>query len=106
MKDKDEKFLIEKLGLHASKWRDIGTALRFLPSELDSIGTVPKLTDEQRLGELLHKFVKWPTTAHPQAPTMEMLRDSLQSETVGEGPFAKDLFDARIGLPSQHDGAY
>ena len=101
VEEKDEKFLVENLTRHAPKWRDIGAALRFLASELDSIETIPELTDEQRLEELLHRFVRWPTTAHPHAPTMEMFK---QGEMVRLG--ISNIYDYRDRLPSQLDCTY
>ena len=104
MRDKDVGFLMGHLCQHSYKWEVIGTALHFLPGELENIRHSPRVTTLQlRLKEVLCQWVQWPTTAHSQTPTMEMLRDALCSDLVGLGAVASQLYDARNYLPSQLD---
>ena len=102
MRDKDVGFLMGYLCQHSYKWKDIGTALHFLPGELENIKhNHPDV--QQRLNAVLCQWVQWPTTAHSQTPTMEILRDALRSDLVGLGAVANKLYDARDYLPSQLD---
>ena len=102
MRDRDVGFLMGYLCQYSYKWEDIGTSLHFLPGELENIRHSPQvITPQQRLNSVLCQWVQWPTTAHPQTPTMEMLRDALRSDLVGLGAVANKLYDARDYLPSQ-----
>ena len=104
MRDKDVGFLMGYLCQHSYKWEVIGTALHFLPSELENIRHSPQATTlKLRLKEVLCQWVQWPTTAHSQTPTMEMLCDALRSDLVGLGAVANQLYDTRNYLPSQLD---
>ena len=104
VRDKDVGFLMGYLCRHSSKWEDIGTALHFLPGELENIRHSPQAATLQlRLKKVLCKWVQWPTTAHSQTPTMEMLHDALRSDLVGLGAMANQLYDARNYLPSRLD---
>ena len=98
--DKDVVYLMSYLCHHSHKWEDIGTALHFLPGELKNIYRDHREV-QQCLKEVLCQWVQWPTTAHSQTPTMEMLRDALLSNLVGMGAVANKLYDARNQLPSQ-----
>ena len=101
MKDKDVSFLMNVLSQHSYKWDVIGAALHFIPGELENIRHSPQvITPQQRLNAVLCQWVQWPTTAHPQTPTMEILRDALRSDLVGLGAVANKLYDARNQLPS------
>lgn len=84
---------------YASRWDDIGTALMFLPAELDNIrhGTQGL---QQHLKELLAQWSHWPTTSHPDVPTVEKLCDALRSNLVGLGDVANELEENL--LPSIH----
>ena len=102
MRDKDVGFLMGHLYQHSYKWDVIGTALQFFPGELENIRHSPQvITPQQRLNAVLCQWIQWPTTAHSQIPTMEMLRDALRSDLVGLGAAANQLYDARDYLPSQ-----
>ena len=94
MKDKDVGFLMDSLCQHSHRWKDIGTALHFLPGKLENINRNHQDV-QQCLNAVLCQWVQWPTTAHPQIPTMEMLRDALRSDLVGLGAVANQLYDAR-----------
>ena len=100
--DKDVGFLMGYLCQHSSEWGDIGTALHFLPGELKNIRHNHQEV-QQCLKEVFCQWVQWPTTAHPQTPTIEMLRDALRSDLVGLGAVANKLYDARNYLPSRLD---
>ena len=102
VKDMDVSYLMGCLSQHLHKWEVIGTALHFLPGELENIRHSPQvITPQQRLNAVLYQWVQWPTTAHSQTPTMEKLRDALRSDLVGLGAVANQLYDARNQLPSQ-----
>ena len=104
LRDKDVVYLMGYLCQYSYKWEVIGTALHFLPGELENIRHSPQvITPQQRLNAVLCQWVQWPTTAHSQTPTMEMLRDALRSDLVGLGAVANQLYDARNYLPSQLD---
>ena len=101
MKDEDVSFLMSYLSQHSYKWDVIGAALHFIPGELENIRHSPQvITPQQCLNAVLCQWVQWPTTAHPQTPTMEILRDALRSDLVGLGAVANQLYDARNQLPS------
>ena len=91
--DKDVGFLMGFLCQYSYKWKDIGTALHFLPGDLENINHNHQDV-QQSLNAVLCQWVQWPTTAHPQTPTMEMLRDALRSDLVGLGAVANQLYDA------------
>ena len=100
--DKDVVYLMGHLCQYSYKWEFIGTALHFLPGELENIRHSPQvITPQQRLNAVLCQWVQCPTAAHSQTPTMEMLRDALRSDLVGLGAVANKLYDARNQLPSQ-----
>ena len=100
--DKDVVFLMDHLAQHSFKWEVIGTALHFLPSELENIRHSPQvITPQQRLNAVLCQWVQWPTTAHSQTPTVEILCDALRSDLVGLGAVANKLYDARNYFSSQ-----
>ena len=100
---RDVNFLLEKLNTYSYKWEDIGTALDFLPGELDNIKFSPQAnTLQQRLRELLSRWAQWPTQDHPdEEPTMEKLRDALRSRLVGLGVLASEVYESRHRLPSR-----
>ena len=90
--DKEVGFLMGYLFQYSYKWEVIGTALHFLPGELENIRHSPQATTLQfRLNVVLCQWVQWPTTAHSHTPTMEMLRDALRSDLVGLGAVANKL---------------
>ena len=99
--DKDVVYLMGYLCQHSYKWEVIGTALHFLPGELENIRHNHQDV-QQRLNAVFCQWVQWPTTAHSQTPSMEMLRDALRSDLVGLGAVASKLYDARNQLPTPH----
>ena len=103
MKDSDVSFLVGHLCKSASKWREIGIALGFLPGELDNIAhPIPGAPTQRLLTELLSQWSQWPTANHSDVPTMEKLRDALRSGLVGLGAEAADLYELRNYLPSHY----
>ena len=95
MDDGDVVFLMGYLCQHSYKWEDIGIALHFFPGELENIRHSPQvITPQQRLNAVLCQWVQWPTTAHSQTPTIEILCDALRSDLVGLGAVDKQLYDA------------
>ena len=102
VEDKDVVCLMAHLCQYSYKWEVIGTALHFLPGELENIRHSPQvITPQQHLNAILCQWVQWPTTAHSHTPTMEMLCDALRSDLVGLGAVANKLYAARNQLPSQ-----
>ncbi len=99
----DVGYLASHLCKNAShKWREIGLTLGFLDGELKSISlSFPRATAQQLLTELLSQWSQWPTAAHPDAPTMERLRDALCSGLVELGAVASDLYELKNFLPSK-----
>ena len=60
-KESDFALLLDKLSVHACRWRDIGLHLRFLPSELDNIQARPFLqptAPESWLGAMLTEWLQ------------------------------------------------
>ena len=95
MKDEDVSYLMGFLCDHSYKWDVIGTALHFLPGELENIRHSPQATTlQQRLNVVLCQWVQWPTTAHSEIPTMEVLLKALRSAQVGLGAVAYQLYNA------------
>ena len=43
------------------------------------------------LQEVLCRWVQWPTTEHPNSPTLEALCAALRSPTVGLGSLAEEM---------------
>ncbi len=102
VRNEDVNMLISHLHKYAYKWRDIGASLNFQHGELENISqSNPIATTQQLLTELLSQWSQWPTADHPDAPTMERLRDALRSGLVGLGAQANDLYELRDNLPSQ-----
>ncbi len=101
VRSQDVAFLVEHLHKYAFKWREIGTVLRFHHDELEIIFySLPGATSQRLLRELLSQWSQWPTADHSDVPTMERLRDALQSGLVGLGAEANALYDKRTLLPS------
>ena len=101
MKTEDVNFLMARLSHYAHRWDNIGSALNFLPGELDNIRYSPQaLNLQQRLRELLTQWSQWPTKDHPQPPTLEALCDALQGSLVNLGAVANDIYALKDQLPS------
>lgn len=76
----------------AYKWEAIGSVLGFLPGELKNIAhSSPRSSVQHYLKEVLSQWAHWPTTNHPQVPTLERLCAALRSDLVGLGDVAQDL---------------
>ena len=105
MDNTDVGFLIEYLTRYSRKWKLIGSALHFLPDELETI-SIKHSIQERCLFEVLSLWVKWPTAAHSQVPTLEMLCDALRSDWVELGALASHLYDKKNRLPSQHKSKF
>ena len=86
----------------AHRWREIGLVLNFQDAELKSMAlSLPRADSQQLLTELLIQWSQWPTTGHPDLPTMERLRDALRNDLVGLGAEANGLYELRNFLPSK-----
>ena len=60
--EQDHKNLLEKLVKHSAKWREIGSYLGFLPSELDNIQARPLLlaaAPNSWLDSMLTEWLQW-----------------------------------------------
>ena len=95
LSDGDVSYLMEILSSVASKWNQIGTALRFNPTELDNIRVQHRLftgAPNSYLQELLSQWVQWPNDVHPNAvATIGGLESALKSRLVGYGAMAEML---------------
>lgn len=92
---------MELLVDYAFKWRVIGAALCFSYGEINNIDHNLRGQCESCLRELLNKWAQWPTERHPNPPTLEKLRDSLSSRSVGLGRKANEIYERKYMLPSQ-----
>ena len=96
LKSEDVGVLMDCLHQYAYKWREIGTALRFLPGELECIVLTfsrdgPHGGPQRLLKELLNIWCQWPIATHPDVPTVERLESALRSGPVGLGAVANNL---------------
>ncbi len=102
MKSEDINFLMNHLHKYAYKWRDIGASLNFQHGELENISlSFSRAKTQQLLTELLSQWSQWPTADHPDAPTMERLRDALRSGLVELGAVATNIYELRNSIPSK-----
>lgn len=93
-------FLLDRLCNYAFKWDSIGSALNFLPAELENIRCNPHMTNlQQCLHALLTQWSHWPTTAHPHRATVEKLCGALRSNLVGLGDVANEIEEIKASLP-------
>ena len=92
---KDIPALFRQLKKHASKWREIGVHLGFLPGELCNIETRPTLIQEAPvsfLGALLEEWIQWApgdSRGSTSFATIESLKRALMD--AGLGAAAHDL---------------
>ena len=88
----DIQELMTLLGNHSSKWNGIGTALGFLPGELNTIEAdltlMVKDAPRSYLKRVLEKWVEWPNDEHDIKPTLSSLCKALRSGLVGLGALA------------------
>ena len=92
--EKDLVKLMRLLQSYSYKWNPIGLSLEFTQHELNTIFGMPKLlvgAPVSYLQELLSQWVQWPTTDHPNHPTLEVLCAALRSSLVGLGSLAERL---------------
>ena len=101
VQSEDVRYLMEFLVDYEYKWKDIGGALGFLYDEMENIDNNPRGHDK-RLWTLLNKWTQWPTDHHPDPPTLEKLRDALCSGWVELGRTAREIYEQKSELPSQH----
>jgi hypothetical protein len=62
LKERHIPSLLRQLKKHAAKWREIGTGLDFLPSELDIIQAQPNWmhgAPESYFAAMLQKWIEW-----------------------------------------------
>ena len=92
--ERDIAELFELIHSYSSKWEMIGLQLKFAPSELDYIKSMPLLLTSAPasfLKELLSRWIQWPTPRHPTRPTLRALCASLRSSSVGLGRLADEV---------------
>ena len=92
--EKDVAKLLELIHTFSYKWDMIGLQLKFAPSEIEYIRSMPLLlatAPASFLKELLCQWVQWPTLNHPTRPTLEALCTSLRSSSVGLGALADEV---------------
>ncbi len=88
--ERDHPRLLEKLNLHSAKWREIGSNLGFLPSELDNIQARPLLlatAPKSFLHELLAEWLQWApgdSRGSSDFATREYLREALNKAGLGK----------------------
>ena len=107
--------LLRQLKKHASKWREIGINLEFLPGELANIAARPNLSEGapvSLLGALLEEWIQWApgdSRGSTDFATLESLKTALSDS--GLGVAAHDLVvriqEPRLGagLKSDNDGS-
>ena len=101
VKEEDISFLMDILCKYASEWKNIGTALNFLPTDLKMIDfSLQATTLQQRLMEIL---TQWSHRTHPHVPTVEELCAALRSNLVGLGDVANEIEEKKSSLPSQRN---
>ena len=93
--EKDLPSLLRQLKKHASKWREIGIHLEFLPGELDNIEARPNLSQGAPVswfGATLESWLQWApgdSRGSTNFATLEDLKDALSE--AGLGASAHDL---------------
>ena len=115
MTEKDIPRLLRQLKKHASKWREIGVNLEFLPGELSNIAAHPNLSEGAPvsfLGALLEEWMQWAPGDSRHSidfATFESLKTALSDS--GLGAAAHDLVvrmqepTLRAGLKSDSDSS-
>ena len=91
---KDIVNLVRLLQTYSYKWNPIGLSLGFTPHELCTISCMVTLltgAPVSYLQELLSQWVQWPTTDHPNHPTLRALCTVLRSSLVGLGSLADEV---------------
>lgn len=99
VKEEDICFLMDILCKYSSEWRNIGTALNFMHSDLKMIDFNPQATTLQ--WRLLEVLTQWSHRIHPHVPTVEELCAALRSNLVGLGVVANEIEARKGSLPSQ-----
>ena len=115
MTEKDIPRLLRQLKKHASKWREIGINLEFLPGELANIAARPNLSEGapiSLLEALLEEWIQWAprdSRGSMDFATLELLKTALSDS--GLGAAAHDLVvrtqepTLGAGLKSDSDGS-
>ena len=81
--------MLRQLKKHAVKWREIGTNLDFLPSELDNIGAQPNRMQGAPLsyfGAMLQEWIQWApgdSRGSTNFANLEDLRSALNETGLG-----------------------
>ena len=91
---KDIVNIVRLLQSYSYKWNPIGLSLGFTPHELCTISCMITLltgAPVSYLQELLSQWVQWPTTDHPNHPTVRALCTALRSSLVGLGSLADEV---------------
>ena len=97
MTDRHLPNLLEQLDKHASKWRLIGTHLRFLPGELSNIESRPALmhsAPSSFFGAMLEVWTQWApgdSRGSVSFATLENLKSALNKAGLGASAAALNL---------------
>ena len=87
--------LMRQLKKHASKWREIGTHLDFLPGELSNIEARPSLNQgapTSWLGAMLEEWIQWAPNDSRGSTNFANLKDLKYAlNEAGLGATAHDL---------------
>ena len=89
-KDKDHSRLLEMLNIHSARWKEIGSYLGFLPSELENIEARPLLqatAPRSFLQTMLAEWLQWAPEDYRGSTdfaTLESLREALNKAGLGE----------------------
>ena len=87
--ERDIPRLLRQLKKHASKWREIGINLEFLPGELANIAARPNLSEGapvSLLGALLEEWIQWApgdSRGSTDFATLESLKTALSDSGLG-----------------------
>ena len=87
--ERDIPCLLRQLKKHASKWREIGINLEFLPGELSNIAARPNLSEGapvSLLGALLEEWIQWApgdSRGSTDFATLESLKTALSDSGLG-----------------------
>ena len=90
LEEKDHPRLLEKLSTHSAKWKEIGSYLGFLPSELEDIQARPLLlatAPKSFLHAMLAEWLQWAPGDIRESTgfaTLESLKEALNKAGLGE----------------------
>ena len=90
LSEQNHSYLLEKLTKHSVEWKEIGSHLGFLPSELNNIQARPLLLSNAPnswLSTMLAEWLQWApgdSRGSTSTATVDGLRDALNKAGLGE----------------------